>query len=225
MKAAWRFKGRLEEILWKLFGKSRSINTRYAYTADKEDDEKYWISKDNGGSVTITFPKDMVAESLILRAPIYLNQHDLAEALKTIGINPHLYSWVSKDFDCASSYSGLKLNVDGQTVATSPLTNKIQQNQTFDVIDWAGDKTVQGKEFTLQWASNRRACASFIQISVKEGGRVGNGALAKVVRGDDAPSGVTSGKGSKAFDLSIQASPNFRILVFEKRLKLNIKPL
>ena len=204
-------------------GEVRTVHTRYAYTANKDNEEEYWISKNNGGSVKIIFPNDMVVESLILRAPKYLNQNDLADGLRKIGIFPHAYSWVSKDFDCASSYSGLKLNVDGQTVATSPLTDKIQQNQTFDVIDWAGDKTVQGKEFTLQWASNRRACASFIQISVKEGGRVGNGALAKVVRGDDAPSGVTSGKGSKAFNLSIQASPNFRILVFGKRLKINIK--
>ena len=111
-----------------------------------------------------------------------------------------------KDFDCTSSYSGLKLNVDGQTVATSPqsvINTRMEPNQSFDVIDWAGEKTVQGKEFTLQWAPDRKACASFIQISVKEPAGVGNGALAQVVRGDDAPSGVRSGKGSNAFNPSL----------------------
>ena len=96
MKAVWGFKGRLEQIQYKLGGTLITVHTRYSYTADKEDDEEYWISKDNGGSVTITFPEDMVAESLILRAPKYLKQSDIADALLTIGISPRAYNWVSK---------------------------------------------------------------------------------------------------------------------------------
>ena len=151
-----------------------------------------WIANDIGGSVSIAFEKEVIVESLILKAPQHITQVELAAAFAKIGMMGGTWSY---DYDCSNSYSMLKLNVDGQTVATSPL-DVVESGQTFDLVDWAGGNKIQGREITLQWASNRLACASFIKITTKEAKMTGDGALAHIVRGDDAPSGVRSGKGS-----------------------------
>ena len=98
------------------------------------------------------------------------------------------------DFDLRDSYADINFFVDSRQVGKSPSHLWIDQpRQTLDFMNWLNDpnKIVEGRVFSLEWRFNKRASASFTEItytSIENGGR-----LARVVRGDNAPSGVLSG--------------------------------